>query len=249
MKLAVLLLSCLVGLSYQQSYGLWSSPMGHRAAFYHNIYADQFIHPSAVKSYESQDLPLVDVNDGLGGVISSVQGRVPDKFSPQQRVFFYGNLLPHRKTTTTTVTSTVTTVEIQSCIPKTYFALDAMNIPSTQGCGARKKRESIEEDAISPSEIEKMVASVEPKTTQKRHDHQPEILSSLDETRDSDFNAAVFNLRQKRIFDLGTYTVTTTTTTYTATTIKKDIFNRIEGKQMGKVDAGLACLPDGLVVC
>ena len=54
MKLAVLLLSCLVGLSYQQSYGLWSSPMGHRAAFYHNIYADQFIHPSAVKSYESQ---------------------------------------------------------------------------------------------------------------------------------------------------------------------------------------------------
>jgi len=242
MKLAVLLLSCLVGLSYQQSYGLWSSPMGHRAAFYHNIYADQFIHPSAVKSYESQDLPLVDVNDGLG-VISSVQGRVPDKFSPQQRVFFYGNLLPHRKTTTTTVTSTVTTVEIQSCIPKTYFALDAMNIPSTQGCGARKKRESIEEDAISPSEIEKMVASVEPKTTQKRHDHQPEILSSLDETRDSDFDAAVFNLRQKRIFDLGTYTVTTTTITYTATTIKKDIFG-------GKLDGQkLPCLPDGLYVC
>ena len=70
MKLAVLLLSCLVGLSYQQSYGLWSSPMGHRAAFYHNIYADQFIHPSAVKSYESQvgfcfkERMIIDCNVG-----------------------------------------------------------------------------------------------------------------------------------------------------------------------------------------
>ena len=93
------------------------------------------------------------VNDGLG-VISSVQGRVPDKFSPQQRVFFYGNLLPHRKTTTTTVTSTVTTVEIQSCISLTYFA-GADGMKSTSACGTRKKRESIEEDALSPSEIEK----------------------------------------------------------------------------------------------
>ena len=89
-----------------------------------------------------------------------------------------------------------------------------------------------------------MVASVEPKTTQKRHDHQPEILSSLDETRDSDFDAAVFNLRQKRIFDLGTYTVTTTKIAYTATTIKKDIFNNV-----GNAATGILCLPDGLVVC
>jgi len=242
MKLAVLLLSCLVGLSYQQSYGLWSSPMGHRAAFYHNIYADQFIHPSAVKSYESQDLPLADVNDGLG-VISSVQGRVPDKFSPQQRVFFYGNLLPHRHTTTTTVTSTVTTVQIQSCISSNYFK--SGNDYNTKACATRKKRESIEEEAISPSEIEKMVASVEPKTTQKRHDHQREILSSLDETRDSDFDAAVFNLRQKRIFDLGTSTVTTTKITYTATTIKKDIFG-VAAESNGNM---LPCLPDGLIVC
>ena len=93
------------------------------------------------------------VNDGLG-VISSVQGRVPDKFSPQQRVFFYGNLLPHRKTTTTTVTSTVTTVEIQSCISVGYFKVANM-VTSTQACGTRKKREAIEEDVISPSEIEK----------------------------------------------------------------------------------------------
>ena len=89
-----------------------------------------------------------------------------------------------------------------------------------------------------------MVASVEPKTTQKRHDHQPEILSSLDETRDSDFN-----LRQKRIFDLGTYTVTTTTTIYTPTTIKKDIFNGVMGKGLDSMASGLQCLPDDLVVC
>ena len=91
-----------------------------------------------------------------------------------------------------------------------------------------------------------MVASVEPKTTQKRHDHQPEILSSLDETRDSDFDAAVFNLRQKRIFDLGTYTVTTTTIAYTATTIKQEIFN---GKALVSGEKPFQCLPDGLVVC
>ena len=94
------------------------------------------------------------VNDGLG-VISSVQGRVPDKFSPQQRVFFYGNLLPHRKTTTTTVTSTITTVEIQSCIVSTYFVKIDEGSRSTQACGARKKRETIEEETISPSGIEK----------------------------------------------------------------------------------------------
>ena len=97
-----------------------------------------------------KDLPLVDVNDGPG-VISSVQGRVPAKLGPQQRLFFYGNLLPHRHTTTTTVTSTVTTVEIQSCISKSYFVTNS----ETVSCGSRKKRESIEEDAISPSEIEK----------------------------------------------------------------------------------------------
>ena len=60
MKLALLLLSCLVGLSCQQSYGLWPSPMGHRAAIYRNIYADQYLLPSVVQSFEAQVRWFVD---------------------------------------------------------------------------------------------------------------------------------------------------------------------------------------------
>ena len=60
MKLALLLLSCLVGLSCQQSYGLWPSPMGHRAAIYRNIYADQYLLPSVVQSFETQVRWFVD---------------------------------------------------------------------------------------------------------------------------------------------------------------------------------------------
>ena len=54
MKLAVILLSCLVGLSYQQNYGLWTPSLGHRAALYQNLDADQFIRPSVLQPFDSQ---------------------------------------------------------------------------------------------------------------------------------------------------------------------------------------------------
>merc|ERR1711911_420659 len=228
MKLALLLMSCLVGLSCQQSYGLWPSPMGHRAAIYRNIYADQYLLPSVVQSFETEDSPLAAVNDGLGA-FSSVEGRVPAKFNPQQRLYFFGNLLPHQKTTTSTVTSTVTTVVIQSCIQKEYFG--AMAKYATP-CGVRRKREILDNETIFPAEVQKVTASVEPKMVEKRSNDQPEILSSLESTQDSDFNAASFYLRQQRLFNYPTYTVTSTKIVYTATTLKKSIFppNEMAGK-------------------
>merc|ERR1712137_99060 len=226
MKLALLLLSCLVGLSCQQSYGLWPSPMGHRAAIYRNIYADQYLLPSVVQSFEAQDSPLAAVNDGLGA-FSSVEGRVPAKFNPQQRLFFFGNLLPHQKTVTSTVTSTVTTVVIKSCIQLNYFGDAGEN---TAPCPVR--REILDDETIFPAEVQKVTASVEPKVLEKRSDDEPEILSSLESTQDSDFNAASFYLRQQRLFNYPTYTVTSTRIVYTGTTIKKPIFppNEMAGK-------------------
>merc|ERR1711911_463743 len=247
MKLALLLLSCLVGLSCQQSYGLWPSPMGHRAAIYRNIYADQYLLPSVVQSFETQDSPLAAVNDGLGA-ISSVEGRVPAKFNPQQRLYFFGNLLPHQKTTTSTVTSTVTTVVINSCIQSKY-------LQATTACGDRRKREVPEAlEIVLPSEVEKMVASVEPKMVERRSNDQPEILSSLQSTQDSDFNAASFYLRQQRLFNYPTYTVTSTKIVYTATTLKKAIFREpvsdCGGGGGGEVDDKCPpCLPAGFVLC
>ena len=96
-----------------------------------------------------KDSPLAAVNDGLGA-ISSVEGRVPAKFNPQQRLFFFGNLLPHQKTMTSTVTSTVTTVVIQSCIQKDYFE-NMMGSP----CPVRRKREILDDETIFPAEVQK----------------------------------------------------------------------------------------------
>jgi len=252
MKLALLLLSCLVGLSCQQSYGLWPSPMGHRAAIYRNIYADQYLLPSVVQSFETQDSPLAAVNDGLGA-ISSVEGRVPAKFNPQQRLFFFGNLLPHQKTVTSTVTSTITTVVINSCIQSEY-------LQGTGPCPDRRKREVPEAlEIVSPSEVKKVTASVEPKMVEKRSNDQPEILSSLESTQDSDFNAASFYLRQQRLFNYPTYTMTSTKIIYAATTIKIPLFPQppmVDGKMCSNADGnGIPdplcppCLPKGFVIC
>jgi len=241
MKLALLLLSCLVGLSCQQSYGLWPSPMGHRAAIYRNIYADQYLLPSVVQSFEAQDSPLAAVNDGLGA-ISSVEGRVPAKFNPQQRLFFFGNLLPHQTTVTSTVSSTVTTVVINSCIYSDYL------VKST-ACADRRKREVPEAlEIVSPSEVEKVTASVEPKILEKRSDDEPEILSSLESTQDSDFNAASFYLRQQRLFNYPTYTVTSTKIVYKATTLKKPIFTKPANPCNNEMSCP-PCLPAGFVLC
>jgi len=247
MKLALLLLSCLVGLSCQQSYGLWPSPMGHRAAIYRNIYADQYLLPSVVQSFETQDSPLAAVNDGLGA-ISSVEGRVPAKFNPQQRLYFFGNLLPHQKTTTSTTTSTVTTVVIQSCIQSDYFSEK-----KAEACNVGRKREILDDETIFPAEVQKVTASVEPKVLEKRSDDEPEILSSLESTQDSDFNAASFYLRQQRLFNYPTYTVTSTRIVYTGTTIKKPIFSENEKNVPAAADKmysyTLPCLPSGFVTC
>jgi len=240
MKLAVILLSCLVGLSCQQSYGLWSSPMGPRPAFYHNVYADQLIHPSAVQSIESQDSPFAGVNDEYGG-ISPIQGRVPAKLNPQQRLFFYGNLFPHHRTTTVTVHKTVTTVVIKSCIPAGYF------VENVAACPSRKKREILADESISPSQVEQMVTSVEPKLVQKRqNDDQPDIVSSLEKNQDLDFTSASQILRQKRIFDLGVATVTTTEIVFVATTIKTPIFSEPKGENVARC---IPCVPSGLSIC
>merc|ERR1711911_318490 len=219
--------------------------MGHRAAIYRNIYADQYLLPSVVQSFEAQDSPLAAVNDGLGA-ISSVEGRVPAKFNPQQRLYFFGNLLPHQKTTTSTTTSTVTTVVIQSCIQLNYFG---DNGEKTAPCGVRRKREILDDEIIFPAEVQKVTASVEPKILEKRSDDEPEILSSLESTQDSDFNAASFYLRQQRLFNYPTYTVTSTKIVYTATTLKKSIFSDpIAAKKCNEDDGCLPCLPAGFVL-
>merc|ERR1712071_170146 len=226
-------LSCLVGLSCQQSYGLWSSPMGPRPAFYHNVYADQLIHPSAVQSIESQDSPS---NGGSNvGTIYPIQGRVPARFLLGN----YGNL--NHLYTTTTLYSTVTTVVIKSCIPSGYFKANA------PACASRKKREILADESISPSQVEQMVTSVEPKLVQKRqNDDQPDIVSSLEKNQDLDFTSASQILRQKRIFDLGVATVTTTEIVFVATAIKTPIFSEPKGENVARC---IPCVPSGLSIC
>ena len=99
----------------------------------------------------------------------------------------------------------------------------------------------------------RVTASVEPKVLEKRSDDEPEILSSLQSTQDSDFNAASFYLRQQRLFNYPTYTVTSTRIVYTGTTIKKPIFS--ENVEIGGAAADkmysytLPCLPSGFVTC
>ena len=89
------------------------------------------------------------MDDGLGA-FSSVEGRVPAKFNPQQRLYFFGNLLPHQKTTTSTTTSTVTTVVIQSCIQSDYF-----KDKKADACNVRRKREILDVETIYPAEVQK----------------------------------------------------------------------------------------------
>ena len=107
----------------------------------------------------------------------------------------------------------------------------------------------------------RVTASVEPKMVEKRSDDEPEILSSLESTQDSDFNAASFYLRQQRLFNYPTYTVTSTRIVYTGTTIKKPIFppNEKKGPEVNEKSVKavpdkmysytLPCLPSGFVTC
>merc|ERR1711911_145421 len=165
----------------------------------------------------------------------------------------FGNLLPHQKTTTSTVTSTVTTVVINSCIQSKY-------LKTTTACADRRKREVPEAlEIVSPSEVEKMVASVEPKMVEKRSNDRPEILTSLQSTQDSDFNADSFYLRQQRLFNYPIHTVTSTKIVYKATTVKKAIFPQPPGDcSKGESSGNNAnvpdpncppCLPAGFVLC
>ena len=101
----------------------------------------------------------------------------------------------------------------------------------------------------------RVTASVEPKVLEKRSDDEPEILSSLQSTQDSDFNAASFYLRQQRLFNYPTYTVTSTKIVYTATTLKKAIFPEpakdcgTDGNGSGAENYCPPCLPAGFVLC
>merc|ERR1712071_237703 len=205
------------------------SPMRPRPAFYHNVYADQLIHPSAVQSIESQDSPS---NGGSNvGTIYPIQGRVPARFLMGN----YGNL--NHLYTTTTLYSTVTTVVIRSCIPSGYFKANA------PACASRKKREILADESISPSQVEQMVTSVEPKLVQKRqNDDQPDIVSSLEKMQDPSSNS----FREKRLLNFGLRTVTTTSIVFQATTIRKSLFTA------PAVDAAatvLPCIPSDLPKC
>ena len=51
MKLAVLLLTCLVGLSYQQMYAPWFMPYHQRSPFYPNYYHNPFYNGYPVRSF------------------------------------------------------------------------------------------------------------------------------------------------------------------------------------------------------
>jgi len=234
MKLALLLLSCLVGLSCQQSYGLWPSPMGHRAAIYRH--PDQFYLPYAPHSFDAPD--------------SLIQSRASAKSNSHHPMIFYGTLLSgDRETTvTSTVTSTVTTVVYQSCIQSEYLQTAAP-------CPFR--REILDDETISPSQIEKVAASVEPKMSEMRSDEQPEIFSSLQPIQDPNFNS--YYLHQQRLYDYRDYTVTSTKIIYAATTIKIPLFPQppmVDGKMCSNADGnGIPdplcppCLPNRFVIC
>jgi len=249
MKLAVILLSCLVGLSYQQNYGLWTPSLGHRAALYQNLDADQFIRPSVLQPFDSQDLAGVN---GKEDAISVIQGRVPAKWNaqPQGRLFFLGNLFPNQITSTVTQYTTVTTVVVNSCIPGAYFVAGAA------ACPARKKRDIEDVGTILPSQVERMEVSAEPRLLHKRYDDQSEITSSFQSFQDFDSNPSSGSLRPSRAFNLlnTVRTVTTTSVVYTGTTINKLIFT--EPADSAKCGSGsdsdcgvLPCKPDGIAIC
>ena len=86
---------------------------------------------------------------------------------------------------------------------------------------------------------------------EKRSNDQPEVLSSLQSTQDSDFNAANYYLRQQRLFNYPTYTVTSTKIVYTATTLKKAIFPEPASDCGGATpdEKCPPCLPAGFVLC
>merc|ERR1711911_161152 len=138
---------------------------------------------------------------------------------------------------------TVTTVVINSCIQSKY-------LKTSTACADRRKREVPEAlEIVSPSEVEKVTASVEPKILERRSDDEPEILSSLESTQNSDFNAASFYLRQQRLFNYPTYTVTSTKIVYKATTLKKSIFSGSVPDKCNMDPGCLPCLPTGFVLC
>lgn len=92
-------------------------------------------------------------------VEQAVEGRAParrkqeqERHFPEQRMFFFGQLLsPTARTSTvfSTVSSTATVVSLLNCIPDAYFNANGKDVT----CGSTRKRQIEEQQLVAPSQV------------------------------------------------------------------------------------------------
>jgi len=239
MKIVLVLLSCLVAVSYQQRFS-FTPRIGYLPYWYGVLPNGQHV---LLDSESESDA------DSEGEY--NVLGRSKLSQVAQQRLFLanpfnFLNMLGLSGNSIVTSTfwtksvSTVTTTTIQLCIPLDSFADDGGNPAksSTGACARRRREVALVEDimeAIRPTETKQVETSAVPEMAQERHDDMPLLVSSKDEIENTPLRRAARALPV-------TVTVTSTSVLYTFP-------STIVQKTLTSLGGGLGCLPPGLAVC
>jgi hypothetical protein len=248
MKLAFLLLTCLVGVSYQQRFYVPAPYYGNPAPYYPQFVANPFIQPSLPVN------PIIEGREFNEQIedLPIVEARTPAKYdNAQQRSFFglFTNITTNFLTTVTstiysTTSSTATIGVVSTCIPSTQFVSGS----STVAC-RRKKRtvdnpmffDKEEEEAINPDEMSLWMNSMDPVVAKRYAKYEPKIESSQGAEEIDDEEEGI-NRQNRGLTLVLTTSATITSYSLTTTTLKKTILP-------GTTTSVLSCLPSGVIVC
>ncbi|XP_046642757.1 uncharacterized protein LOC124327803 [Daphnia pulicaria] len=268
MKLALILLVCFVGATYQQGYA-WS-PFYHYSPhlFFYNNY-DQANRQFSDKSTLNIGTGYSD--DEIDSSIPEIQARIPFGHTKKpQKKFFITSILPNSffnfkpltittltSTVFSTITSTAVIATVQSCLPATMFFTSSGPsgfVTLTSACGRRRRdidesspRQITAEigDSILPSVVSPLETSSVVPELDGYNNVNPEITSSqtnIEEEQRQFVNIDKNSGRQNRALSLlVTVTSTSTSFSFSTTTIKKTI--NLSGP------AQLSCMPSGFALC
>ncbi|XP_046450837.1 uncharacterized protein LOC124198836 [Daphnia pulex] len=263
MKLALIFLTCFVGLSYQQRY-VWPMPYAPRAHLMPLFYSDG--QPAA----DIEALPEIKDIDNQPKIEPSIEHDQEEKilFSLPSALT---NFRPFTTTTTIIATSTVvvSTPTTVKCIPTAQFSVvvpaDPLAAPpvaatlATTAC-ARRRRDvaqllagsDLTKEAIEPAQpiaLEVSAVEIIPAAEGKEASSEPEIESSQTLNHSADDVEVNPSQEDRGLLNLNSLSLTTTVSVTSMTTVFSFAGATIKATATVAADAQLKCLPSGFAVC